>query len=71
MQKAQWEHQRKLEELRIKSEAEQRQVIKTASDIQTDAERLELDRKKAAMQDDLERDKLEKQTTAPVNYNEL
>lgn len=58
-QKAQWEHERKIEELRIKAQAEERQAAKAASDILTDEERLELDRKRAVMDDDFKRDKLE------------
>lgn len=70
-QKAQWDHERKTAEVRIRGAAEERQAAKTASDIMTDAERLDLDRKKAAMTDDLERDKLEKQSAPPVAYGEL
>lgn len=69
--KAEMEHMRKMEEIRIRGAAEDRQMAKTASDIMTDAERLDLDRKKVAMSDDLERDKLTTQTAPPVAYGEL
>jgi hypothetical protein len=70
-QRAKMEHQRKMEEIRIKAAAEDRQAAKTASDIMTDAERLDLDRKKVAMTDDLERDKLAAPSAPPMSYSEL
>lgn len=58
-QKAQWEHERKMEEIRLRARAEDRQAAKAASDIMTDEQRLELDRNSAVMEDDYKRDKLE------------
>lgn len=58
-------------EMGIKTEAEDRQQAKTASDIYTNEGKLELDRNKAVMSDDLERDKMRGAGAPAVPYGQV
>lgn len=84
-EKIQLEHQRKLQELQIRMEAEERQRMAAQGRIQTDQERLDLDQYKAVMEDDRVRDVEEMkaatgymrdqakamQTSPPVDYGRV
>lgn len=56
--KLQLDHQARMQEMALKAQAEERQALKVAADIQNAGEKHDLDRKKAVMEDDFKRDKL-------------
>jgi hypothetical protein len=56
--KLQMDHQARMQEMALKAQAEERQALKVAADIQIAGEKHDLDRKATVMDDDFKRDKL-------------